>query len=96
MMTVMMNMCLYNPSRVKLEGVRSRTGMGPFPFARLPFLDLVPLISLPRGGGVLRQGCEGVEGVGNTSFPVLHFMSSWFLAHGCAVGNVGALNLPPR
>ena len=38
--------------------MRSRTGMGP----SSPFLDLVLLISLPRGGGVLRQGGWGGEG----------------------------------
>ena len=89
--------------------MRSRTGMGP----SSPFLDLVLLISLPRGGGVLRQGGWGGEGeldaesnlsklwrrvyhtISAIRLPmVLHFMFSWFLNPGCAVGHVGALNLP--
>ena len=30
----------------------------------------------------------------NTFFLVLHFMFSWFLNDGCAVGDEGTLNLP--
>ena len=56
--------CEYNPSRAKPEpkkGCEAAQEWVPSP-SPLPFLDLVLLISLPRGGGVLRQGEGGGEG----------------------------------